>query len=343
MSSDNAFAAGGSLYHELLLKILSCLDEREPPKLTYDDVVDWPDGAMAVFVDIGILAPSSYANTVLCQECGEPHDIRFIKSPNGERHALHECPNREGIGLIPISKERLATWSLNLPGFLQWVVHNLGRDGRLDEVVPNRLWLIGRPNLNGRSIKIYLARGAAWTDAPEIFSGRLSADAVVLSLCEFPRCVFGDGVRCASLSSILSADLPRKDRLPGEPPILMVANTNLAISILPNIAYGNFLKTADLTPSTEVFMFEDDFSTVWLHGRQFNLNETRAKVVRHLWNQHKLGRPFVPIRYLIHTLLKDMGYDRIKDVFAGLPDWKLLVVMADKTKGEPARTYRLGI
>ncbi len=323
---------------ELFRLLLERLESPDDDGLTFDDIDGWPAGTFDALVATGILRKSSFARFAPCDECYDRHPVRFVHDTEGVKHPYVECPDTPEAGLIPVEPRRLERWTPNIIVLCRAVADGLQCGDTVKPVILGRLWHLGLshivnpPNNVFLARDVYMTRGASWPDAVLTFAN-LPAGSVSFTLTTCPHDALPTSIVAIPLYAVLDVN---------DTGVYVDASLTGAL-----VAGRRRVDTRSLIPDTgksdAPFDFDEESGSAWLHGRQFVLNNTRAMVVRYLWEQHKIGRPFVPVKYILNTILKDLGYVRIKDVFAGLKDWTLLVVKSDPKKDEPPRSYRLGV
>lgn len=142
-----------------------------------DEVRDRRDAGMDRLVKIGLVRPVENIRCVPCDACAEHHleEVTYIQSPPGSpvRAYIH-CPEN---GRIAVPLERLKQWAVDFDGLAKAIASGLDLAGQVEDVIPGRLWSLGKATIGRRSRDVFLARGAAWIDAPGIFGAceRLNA------------------------------------------------------------------------------------------------------------------------------------------------------------------------
>lgn len=192
--------------------MLRSADVQSSALFGHDDVARWPAGALEALVEAGLLKQTGYADSVVCDGCEEAciEDVEFVERGEGEPpQAYVLCQQREDMGRLRVPLERLKRWQIDLTALAHTLAAELGATGELEEVVPGRLWRLGRVALNRRQVDVFLGRGAKWTDAQKAYleAGRLRecSTALVLVPWEVPSLpVFGREAKTLSLARLLS-------------------------------------------------------------------------------------------------------------------------------------------
>jgi len=168
---------------------------------------------MENLVEAGILRPATHATSVVCDGCEEAclETVEFIEAEDGALRAVVICSVHEDMAPVPVPLERLQQWALDLDGLARAVSDLSGASGSAEEIVPGRLWGLGRAQFDRRGVDLFLALGAARQDAPTVFgqAGRVREVTmpVVLVPGEVPvHPPFGPEAKVLSLVRMLSVD-----------------------------------------------------------------------------------------------------------------------------------------
>ena len=134
-----------------------------------DEVKAWQNDAVTMLTGAGVVCGVENARCLPCDACAERHveAITYIQSPPGSpvRAYLH-CPEH---GRIAVPLNRLKRWAVDFEGVAKAAASGLDLAGSIDEIMPGRLWCLGKTTLGGRSRDIFLARGTTWSNAPGVF------------------------------------------------------------------------------------------------------------------------------------------------------------------------------
>jgi hypothetical protein len=130
-----------------------------------DDVLAWPPGWLECLERRGLVRQIESARCVPCDACevGHVEDVVCIESPPGTpMRAYILCPTE---GRVNVPLERLRQWRSDFPGLASAIAGGLSLSGGVDEVVPGRIWSLGRTTIAGQSRGLFLGRGLVWPDA----------------------------------------------------------------------------------------------------------------------------------------------------------------------------------
>jgi hypothetical protein len=134
------------------------------PTLTGDDVAELPPLALEYLQALGLLRPGDTVGHVVCRNCEEDHivEITRVAYPDEKVRFFAKCPTN---GRIEIPRERLLQWTVGFGPVLAEVMAALGAPGKPKEVIPGRVWDLGRTALIGQSRPLWAVRGMSWPDA----------------------------------------------------------------------------------------------------------------------------------------------------------------------------------
>ena len=137
------------------------------PVFTAEDMAGVPPQVVTRLTELGVLRPAATATHVTCDACDEHHVecVIPIKYPAGQTRFFIRCTEN---GRIEVPRERLLQWAVNYTPLLDALAKALSAQGPIVEVVPRRVWNLGRASLSGKSKPIWAARGLAWPDAGQI-------------------------------------------------------------------------------------------------------------------------------------------------------------------------------
>ena len=131
----------------------------------------WPAGAVEEFERLGLIRETTPLPAMHCSECSsEPaHDIVWIEHPRtGETIAIRPC-SQCGPEQIPL--EELRRWTIEWPGLVAFLAEGLGVRGEARELVPERLWQLGKVWWSGRPTTLFVGRALHRHDLGSIVAG----------------------------------------------------------------------------------------------------------------------------------------------------------------------------
>lgn len=154
------------------------------PRIDGDEALRLVDGALGQLVGAGVVREVDAAASVVCDACelGHVEDVVFIDTPaDAGVRAYVQCPEN---GRVRVPIDRLRQWEVDLGGIARAIAKAITRDSAPTDVVPARVWFIGKATFAARSRDVFLARGLSWPDAPGVVaqSSRLAASGTPLVL-----------------------------------------------------------------------------------------------------------------------------------------------------------------
>lgn len=137
------------------------------PVLAAEDLAGISLAAVKGLIELGVLREAGPATHVVCDACHEQHVERVVmtKYPSGQTRFFIPCPENLRV---EVPRERLPQWAVDFAPLLAALATALGAAEALTEVVPRRVWSLGRASLAGKSKPIWAARGLAWPDARQV-------------------------------------------------------------------------------------------------------------------------------------------------------------------------------
>lgn len=123
----------------LLRRFAARLDRPGQRRYGYDEITvldPWPDGALELFLDLGLLTEAESADSVWLWECHEPDWADPAWLPDaaaGRVTGFYQCG--PGCGMHEVGTERRRQWMLSYQGLVALVAQRIGSGGSA-EVVP---------------------------------------------------------------------------------------------------------------------------------------------------------------------------------------------------------------
>ena len=155
---------------ERALRLLWQINDLPGTCLTGDDVHFWKAEVLERLLELGFLRQLEPAQEVKCLSCDSRHWDEIITLPPGKdgkpRHYI-PCPEnlRERV-----PEYRLNRYGLNLEGIARFLHRSLSCRGEPQEMVPGRVWSLGRLSLAGKFRSLALAHGLTWRDRQELIT-----------------------------------------------------------------------------------------------------------------------------------------------------------------------------
>ena len=140
------------------------------PVLTGDDAGCVSQLDFACLRQLGFVRPGDTVWHVVCLDCAQGHtmEVTPVAYPDGTQHFFGICPEN---GRVEVPRERLLQWVVDFGPILATIMTGLGSPGSPMEVVPGRVWNLGRVALTGQSRPLWAVRGMTWVDAAAVARG----------------------------------------------------------------------------------------------------------------------------------------------------------------------------
>lgn len=118
-------------------------------------------------MELGLVRKSATATHVICDACAEGHveEVDRILYPEHVTRFFITCPEN---GRVEVPRERLMQWAVDYLSLFLSLSSALSASTGVTEVIPGRVWNLGRAALAGKSKTIWVARGLAWSDAAQL-------------------------------------------------------------------------------------------------------------------------------------------------------------------------------
>src|SRR4051794_10610990 len=98
---------------ELIWRITA--QEEDEQVIRWEEVQNWPDGALELFQRLGLIRPAPHTHSVECPGCEENcfMPIHVLPEEHGRpARAYVVCDQKDYMGRIPIPLERLQQWQV---------------------------------------------------------------------------------------------------------------------------------------------------------------------------------------------------------------------------------------
>ena len=140
------------------LVVLERLGSAEPAKgafFFWDEVKDWPAGSLDVLVTSGLLQQAQPMATIECDGCEERCNnkpvVVYPAQDGKPGRAFIVCDEREGMGRIKVSFDRMRQWHSSTDAVCGFVATSLGLHRSDKRAASTDLWEIGVATGNKRS------------------------------------------------------------------------------------------------------------------------------------------------------------------------------------------------
>jgi hypothetical protein len=129
------------------------------------EIAAWPPKTHLRLLNAGLLCQASDAQYVLCPECRDHYEELIAGQQQGVLRYYVPCPQVLRADVPPQWRKQ---WTVHLECLAAALATTLGLSGRYKELVPGRLWRLGRTDWHGASRDVMFARGLCWSEAREV-------------------------------------------------------------------------------------------------------------------------------------------------------------------------------
>lgn len=131
--------------------------EIEPPVFHWWEIRAF-GSCLELLVRLGVLREMAAAGSACCPDCqfGPQRRVEYVAdSKTHARHGYIHCPQ---CGIVEVALDSLRRWRVDPAGFLAAVFSSAGVSGPATELIPGRLWRVGKVTWAGRRREVYFAR-----------------------------------------------------------------------------------------------------------------------------------------------------------------------------------------
>jgi hypothetical protein len=145
------------------LEFLLPIVESRQSTIGNDEVSRWPAGVLDTLTALGILVEAEHATSIRCPECGDHWEELIARDgPGDSTQFFIRCPE---VLRIEVTQQHRRQWRPDLPALVRMLASSLNLTGKPQEIVPARLWRLGRLTWNKESRDVLFVRGLRWPDA----------------------------------------------------------------------------------------------------------------------------------------------------------------------------------
>lgn len=148
------------------LTALRFLDADAEGLVDYHTWERWPDDVRGRLERTGLLQPRDSA-LAACDQCAGKWCRVPIEQPISWQgtHVTARCGDADAlVSTAHIRRERIRVWTPDWTRWISWLRHAVGPVTQAEEIVPQRLWKVGRVRASDQpTVTMYFAHGLWWT------------------------------------------------------------------------------------------------------------------------------------------------------------------------------------
>ena len=150
-----------------VLNLLLCAADDTDRVFDVFDVQQWPSGCLEMLCGLGILREASGGHLASCPACNGGHRERIEYSPSatGEDRMHIWCPESMRV---EVTAEMCRGWEINPRGIAKVIAKTMDLNGNFTEIVPSRLWRLGRVQHGNTTREVLLGIGLHLQDAGSV-------------------------------------------------------------------------------------------------------------------------------------------------------------------------------
>ena len=156
--------------NQIFNRLLERADTHGILRVSADEVTLWPDGMLDQLLGMGLLVCTDNALGLVCDGCEE--GCWVVPEPqcnsDGGEILTHMCTEREDIGIVEFSSDRLLAWRLNMEGVAAALSGALSISCRPVVIESGRLWFLGKVRIRDKQRTFYFGWGYGLDDAERI-------------------------------------------------------------------------------------------------------------------------------------------------------------------------------
>lgn len=133
--------------------------------LSHIEISAWEQEERHAILRMKLLRRTADATVIVCHDCGTPHMAEVVRDASRPSFSYYICPQ---IGRVALAEEATHQWEVDFDRFAALIRDGIGLGGRAATLIAGRLWLLGRQQLDDGFRELFLVRGLAWPDGPDL-------------------------------------------------------------------------------------------------------------------------------------------------------------------------------
>jgi hypothetical protein len=146
---------------EFLWPIVEC----QAPTIGQWIMSQWPPGTLDAIRVLGLFREAGDVSRVICPECFDHEEEIVVVGSAGRRRMYISCPAERRVEISPAWRRQ---FTVDLETLASQLATAFSAKGRLIELLPQRVWQLGRTAKSEASRDLLFARGMHWSDAQSL-------------------------------------------------------------------------------------------------------------------------------------------------------------------------------
>ena len=112
----------------ILHDLIDCLGSQGDYLLGWDEAQHWPNGAIAILEECGLIKETESAPAFVCRKCGEECEceVHYRTGSTGEPQAVIACDERDDMGVMHVPTKALRQWKVSERSLASWLAKTIG-------------------------------------------------------------------------------------------------------------------------------------------------------------------------------------------------------------------------
>ncbi|NGZ05131.1 MAG: hypothetical protein G8237_02125 [Magnetococcales bacterium] len=304
----------GQKISRMTMELLAELCEGATPRTGGEKMSDHFPREGAEAIRLGALRPGPLQTMVPDRSNHECHyvEAEWDAASRGFRYF-----SADARGWVPVPKEDMLTWDLDLEWLMGWIGEQFGLSMPLSPklLIQDRLWHLGNPWIGKRRCALFFTRRLGFAsgydqvvDALQERSGEPAGVLLTTSLWTIRNARFPGNHRVMRLHDCFP---------PGE------EHVRIDLDAIARVLSGTAVQERELP-----LRYSNDYSSITVSGRNFLFRGDKQKqVIGALINAWQRGEPRVRTQEVLEAI--DSNATQITKLFHRHPDWKELIGYGD--------------
>ncbi len=147
---------------DVLNDLTQTLGLKKGDTVSWEQIRQWPEGALEIFLNAGWIKPKEPAKSVVCPGCEENCFMPVHVSPTVNAKTIRAfvaCDRRDDMGRIPIPLDYLKQWQITERQVAGWISQELGIKSKPKKDKKTKIFLLGDLQGNKKTGSLELVCG----------------------------------------------------------------------------------------------------------------------------------------------------------------------------------------